>query len=59
MTIKLSAVKEFNQYGYRFYPQIWVEALQLWCDVSSVRFQHPEGFLTDSQAITKAKEHCL
>lgn len=53
---KISAVKEFNQYGYRFYPQIWVETLNLWCDLEWVRVKHPQGFLIDAQAIEFAKE---
>lgn len=55
MMAKLSAVKEFNQYGYRFYPQVWVETLKIWCDISWVRHQRPEGFLTDASAIEFAK----
>lgn len=51
---KLSAVREFNQYGYRFYPQIWVETLKLWSDVTWVRHRRPEGFFTDDQAIAFA-----
>ncbi|AGS81717.1 hypothetical protein PAK_P30108 [Pseudomonas phage PAK_P3] len=48
---KLTAVREFNEHGYNWYPQVWVEALQLWCAVRWVRYQRPEGFVTAAAAI--------
>ncbi|AIW01852.1 hypothetical protein AVT15_gp054 [Pseudomonas phage vB_PaeM_PS24] len=52
---KLTAVREFNEHGYNWYPQVWVEALQLWCAVRWVRYQRPEGFVTATAAIQFAE----
>ncbi len=53
----IRAVKEFNEYGYKWYPQIWVEALQRWFDIQSVRHFYPEGFKSSRDAIQIGIEH--
>ena len=51
-----SAVREFNQYGYNWYPQVWVEAYKRWFDVQWVRHNNPAGFTTPQLAIAAAQE---
>lgn len=53
----ITAVREFNQHGYVWYPQVWVEAYKQWFEIRSVRNTNPEGFANASQAIQVGKEH--
>lgn len=53
----ITAVREFNQHGYVWYPQVWVEAYKKWFDIRSVRHSNPEGFTNANQAIQVGKEH--
>lgn len=51
MSLQVTATREFNQYGYVWYPEVWVEALLQWVPIGSVKYAHPEGFPTPRQAI--------
>ena len=47
----ISAAREFNEHGYVWYPQIWVESLGRWVELSWVRVHCPEGFKSPDAAI--------
>jgi hypothetical protein len=54
--VKLTAVREFNEYGYNWYPQIWVETLNQWVAVEWVRCKIPQGFTNAREAIHYTQE---
>lgn len=48
---RISARREFNQYGYNWYPQVWVETLKRWEDVEWAIYRKPEGWANPAHAI--------
>ncbi|MFN8996655.1 MAG: hypothetical protein ACK5X3_23750 [Pseudomonadota bacterium] len=48
---KVSASRSFNEHGYNWYPQVWVEAYGQWFDVTWARHRHPEGWTSPDDAI--------
>lgn len=55
--MEIKAFREFNEYGYVWYPTIWVATLNNWFELQWVRFQRPQGFASPDEAIRFAKEN--
>lgn len=49
--MKLRARREFNSYGYNWYPQMWVESHKRWYDVEWAIYRNPAGFTNPRHAI--------
>jgi 2-phospho-L-lactate transferase/gluconeogenesis factor (CofD/UPF0052 family) len=54
---KVTAVREFTENGLVWFPQVWVEPLQSWHEINSVRFRRPEGFKCPREAIKEGQTH--
>ncbi len=50
------AIKEFNQYGYNWYAQVWVGSYNNWFDIEWMKIKYPQGFTNPDDAIRIAQE---
>ncbi|WP_297505825.1 hypothetical protein [Ferrovum sp.] len=56
---EIQARREFNEYGYNWYPVMFVQYYNQWVDIGWVRYKRPEGFTNPVDAIHFAKEGFL